>query len=174
MNEILKKIENYNILNYILPGIIFVVGFKYYINVTLIATDNLLISVFLYYFIGLVISRVGSIFVKPLLWKVRILKKKDSSSNTNFYEAEEKDSKIKILFADYNMYRNFIATFILLLVCKLMIGIKLWLKISSTICYTILFFLLIVLFILSYKKQLGYIHNRIDTISNKNKKEKNS
>ena len=56
MNEILKKIENYNILNYILPGIIFVVGFKYYINVTLIATDNLLISVFLYYFIGLVIS----------------------------------------------------------------------------------------------------------------------
>ena len=43
-----------------------------------------------------------------------------------------------------------------------------WLNINSTIIYTILFILLIVLFIMSYRKQLGYIHNRIEKTKTKN------
>ena len=43
-----------------------------------------------------------------------------------------------------------------------------WLNINSTIIYTISFILLIVLFIMSYRKQLGYIHNRIENTKAKN------
>lgn len=162
MEHFLNKLENYNILNYILPAVVFDVGCKYYINIELIPTDNVFISIFIYYFLGLVISRIGSLIIKPLLWKLKILNKKDSSKCTDFYKAEEKDEKIKILFTDYNMYRNFIATFFLLLVVKFAYAAKTWLNINSTIICTILFILLIILFIISYKKQLGYIHSRIE------------
>ena len=162
MEHFFNKLENYNILNYILPAIVFDVGCRYYINIELIPTDNIFISIFIYYFLGLVISRIGSLIIKPLLWKLKILNKKDSSECADFYKAEEQDSKIKILFADYNMYRNFIATFFLLLVSKFAHEVKSWLNINSTIICTILFILLIILFVISYKKQLGYIHSRIE------------
>ena len=167
MEHFFNKLENYNILNYILPAIVFDIGCRYYINIKLIPTDNIFISIFIYYFLGLVISRIGSLIIKPLLWKLKILNRKYSSECTDFYNAEEKDAKIKILFTDYNMYRNFIATFFLLLVSKFVYEIKNWLNITSTIIYTILFILLIVLFIMYYKKQLEYIHNRIENAKSK-------
>lgn len=162
MEHFFNKLENYNILNYILPAVIFDVGCRYYINIELIHNDNIFISVFIYYFLGLVISRIGSLIIKPLLWKLKILNKKDSSKCADFYKAEETDAKIKILFTDYNMYRNFISTFFLLLVGKFAYAVKIWLNINSTIICTILFILLIILFVISYKKQLGYIHSRIE------------
>lgn len=167
MEHFFNKLENYNILNYILPAIVFDIGCRYYINIKIIPTDNILISIFIYYFLGLVISRIGSLIIKPLLWKLKILDKKYSSDNIAFYKAEEQDPKIKILFTDYNMYRNFIATFVLLLVSKLAYEIKNWLNINSTIICTIVFILLLVLFIMSYKKQLCYIHNRIENTKSK-------
>ena len=91
MEDFLNKLENYNILNYILPAIIFDVGCRYYINIELIPTDNIFISIFIYYFLGLVISRVGSLIIKPLLWKLKVLNKKDSSECVDFYKAEKKD-----------------------------------------------------------------------------------
>ena len=163
MEDFLNKLENYNILNYILPAIIFDVGCRYYINIELIPTDNIFISIFIYYFLGLVISRVGSLIIKPLLWKLKVLNKKDSSECVDFYKAEKKE----ILFTDYNMYRNFIATFFLLLVSKFAYAVKNWLNINSTIICTILFIFLLVLFIISYKKQLGYIHSRIENTKSK-------
>mgnify|MGYP006994351433 CR=1 FL=1 len=48
MEDFLNKLENYNILNYILPAIIFDVGCRYYINIELIPTDNIFISIFIY------------------------------------------------------------------------------------------------------------------------------
>lgn len=169
MEQLFNKLENYNILNYILPGIIFDFCCKYYINITIVPTENILISVFVYYFLGLVISRIGSLIIKPILWKLRILDKKDSSKNIDFYQSEIQDSKIKILFTDYNMYRNFIATFFLLLISKLVYEIKTYLNINSTIIYTIVFIFLIVLFTLAYKTQLKHIHNRIKYIKSQNK-----
>lgn len=168
MEQFFNKLENYNILNYILPAIVFDFGCQYYINVDLISTNNVFASAFLYYFLGLVISRIGSLFVKPLLWKLKILNVKDSSVSKNFFQAEEKDPKIKILFADYNMYRNFISTFLLLLIGKLIYILNDFININSTIFYTALLIFLLILFIISYKKQLSYIHSRVEYINNEN------
>ena len=167
MEQFFNKLENYNILNYILPAIVFDIGCRYYINIKIIPTDNIFISIFIYYFLGLVISRIGSLIVKPLLWKLKILNKKDSSECADFYKAEEQDSKIKILFSDYNMYRNFIATFFLLLVFKFAYEVKNCLNINSTIICTVSFILLFFFFLMSYKKQLSYIHRRIENIKSK-------
>ena len=167
MEELIKKIENYKILNYILPGIIFGIFSKYYIGLDIIKNDNLIVSAFIYYFIGIIISRVGSLIVKPLLWKFKILKNNNSSNNKDFYKAENEDDKIKILFIDYNMYRNFIALFLSLLLIKPIIYLKRLLCINNTICFTILIILLIILFIQSYKQQMKYINQRIENCKNK-------
>ena len=162
MENFFNKLENYNIFNYILPAIIFDIGCKIYINLTIIPTNNVVIAAFAYYFIGLVISRIGSLIVKPLLWKLNILNKEYSSKESDFYKAEEKDPKIKILFTDYNMYRNFISTFSLLIIVKLVTIIQEHVAFKSTFVHTIIILLLLVLFILSYKKQLQYIYKRVN------------
>ena len=60
IKEILEKISSYNIFNYLFPGILFVFIANALIGYNLIQ-ENILIGVFLYYFIGMAISRVGSI-----------------------------------------------------------------------------------------------------------------
>lgn len=162
MENFFNKLENYNIFNYILPAIIFDIGCRIYINLTIIPTDNLVIATFIYYFIGLVISRVGSLIIKPLLWKLRILNKDYVSKECDFYRAEEKDPKIKILFTNYNMYRNFISAFSLLIILKIATKIQKYFPLNSTFIFTSIIILLLVLFVMSYKKQLQYIYNRVN------------
>jgi len=72
MEEIIKKIESYNILNYLLPGIIYILLAKYYIGID-IYHDNVILMTFIYYFIGLIISRIASIVVYPVLEKWKII-----------------------------------------------------------------------------------------------------
>ena len=58
MKELLDKLSSYNIFNYLFPGILFCVISKTLIGYNLIM-DDIVLGVFLYYFIGLTISRMG-------------------------------------------------------------------------------------------------------------------
>ena len=95
---------------------------------------------------------------------MKILNKEYSSKEVDFYKAEEKDPKIKILFTDYNMYRNFISVFFLLLIVKIVTIVREHVALNSTLAHTIIILLLLVLFILSYKKQLQYIYKRVNNM----------
>ena len=66
MKDLLEKLSSYNIFNYLLPGVVFVAISSSLTGYSLIQ-DDIVIGVFLYYFIGLVISRIGSILVEPVL-----------------------------------------------------------------------------------------------------------
>ena len=60
MKDILSKLSSYNLFNYLFPGILFVIVIGKVTHYSLIQQD-VIIGVFLYYFIGLVVSRFGSI-----------------------------------------------------------------------------------------------------------------
>ena len=66
MKELLDKISSYNLFNYLLPGILFVCISKQFTDYDFIQ-DNDFIGAFLYYFIGMVISRFGSLCLSPLI-----------------------------------------------------------------------------------------------------------
>lgn len=66
MKEILDKLTSYNLFNYLLPGVVFAVLASKVTRFTLIQQD-LVAGAFLYYFIGLVISRFGSLILEPIL-----------------------------------------------------------------------------------------------------------
>ena len=66
MEKLIEKIDEYNIFNFILPGIIFTYLLKNYVGIN-IFQENIIEKIFIYYFIGSIISRFGSIIMEKLL-----------------------------------------------------------------------------------------------------------
>ncbi len=157
MKEIIEKLSSYNIFNYLLPGIVFSILTSKFTSTNLIF-DNLVIGVFLYYFIGLVISRVGSVIIEPLLKWIKFLKFADYK---DFVSVSKTDNKLEILSEANNMYRTFVSMFSILF---LIIGFQ---RLSEFFIIfknnqdLILLAVLFVLFLFSYRKQTDYITKRI-------------
>ncbi len=120
MKDLLSKLSSYNLFNYLLPGIIFVVLAKDLCNYSFIQQD-IVIGVFLYYFIGLVISRFGSLVIEPLLRHVSFLKFADYK---DFVAASKIDEKIELFSEVNNTYRTLCSLFILLGLLKIYGGVK--------------------------------------------------
>ena len=158
MNELLNKLTSYNLFNYLLPGAIFVVIAEKTSSFSFIQ-ENIFLAFFLYYFIGMIISRIGSLIIEPLLTKLKIIK---YSPYSQFLAASKKDSKIDILLEANNTYRTICSLFLLLIVLKsyefLLIKFPELNKWNSVL----LLFGLLILFVLSFRKQTRYITKRID------------
>ncbi len=157
MSELINKISSYNLFNYLLPGAIFVVIFE---NITpyKITQSDLLVNAFLFYFIGLVISRIGSLIIEPIARQFVIF-----SNYKDFGNASKKDKKIEILSEENNTYRTFIALFVVIFFIK---TYNYFFPKSDYDLYILIFFLF-TLFVFSYIKQIKYITKRIQNI-NKN------
>ena len=157
MKEIIEKLSSYNIFNYLFPGVVFAILATKFTGLNL-TFDNLFLGAFAYYFIGLVISRFGSVFIEPFLKLMRIVKFADYK---DFVTVSKSDNKLEILSEANNMYRTLISMFSLLF---LTFGFKnladKWEFLKNNqdiILLTFLFFL----FLLSYRKQTNYITKRI-------------
>lgn len=160
MKELLDKISSYNLFNYLLPGTVFVFILSNISNYNFIQKD-LLIGAFLYYFIGLIISRIGSIVIEPLLKKWKFLKFADYS---DFVIYSKKDEKIELFSEINNMYRTIVALFVTLFIVKSSILIFNKFGINYTFQSIIVLILLLILFLFSYQKQTDYISKRIKTL----------
>jgi len=156
MEKLLAKLSSYNLFNYLLPGIIFSILLEKITNYSIIHKD-IMIEAFLAYFIGLIISRISSLVVEPILQKIKFVK---FSEYKDFLLASERDKKIELLSELNNMYRVFISLFFIL------ITIVLYEKFLQDIFvgYTnyIATIGLLILFLFSYRKQTSYITKRIE------------
>ena len=157
MKELLDKISSYNLFNYLFPGILFAV-LSNEITTYSFLQENLIIGIFVYYFIGLVISRFGSLLIEPILRKLSFLKFADYKE---FISASKKDSKIELLSEINNMYRTLSSLFILLLLLKLYELIESKLPILKDCNSYIILVLLLFMFLFSCRKQTNYITKRI-------------
>lgn len=162
MNEIITKISSYNIFNYLFPGVLFVVIAKYLTGYNFVLDNNLL-GAFLYYFIGMVISRFGSVIIEPIFKKIKFLKFREYK---RYVSASKQDTKIELLSEVNNTYRTLNAMIILLLFLKFHESISTKFYLDSSISLIILIAFVFILFIFSYRKQTNYITKRIDANSN--------
>ena len=161
MKDLLEKLSSYNIFNYLLPGILFV-GLGKEITSFSLVQDNLLIGLFFYYFIGLIISRIGSLTLEELLRnkKIKFVK---FAEYEDYIKASKLDPKIEILSEQNNMYRSLCMLSIALILLK--IYDLVWGSGSSENAAIIFIFLtgLLVLFLFSYKKQTEkYVVKRVN------------
>ena len=158
MKEILDKITSYNLFNYLLPGVIFAFMASEIGNANLIQSD-LITGAFLYYFIGLIVSRFGSLLIEPFLRKITFVKFTDYK---DFVSASKADAKLEILSEANNMYRTFISLLILLGLYKIEIYLEnkcVFIKNNQSMLLILLLFLM---FLFSYRKQTNYITKRVN------------
>ncbi|EGQ8130979.1 hypothetical protein C4C99_RS07970 [Vibrio parahaemolyticus] len=158
MENLLDKLSSYNLFNYLFPGIVFV-AIVDSLTAYSFTQENLVLGIFLYYFIGLIISRIGSICIEPLLKKVGFLK---FSEYKDYMAASQKDQLIPVLSEANNMYRTLCSMFLCISLIKLYEHISPSypniVKWTPEILICLLFFLLVA----SYKKQTDYITKRVN------------
>ena len=158
MKEILEKLSSYNIFNYLFPGVVYVLLLSKYTNYNIVQND-ILLGAFLYYFIGLIISRIGSLFIEPFLKYIKFIVFTDYNK---FVTVSKIDSMLTTLSEVNNMYRTITAMFIILLCSKLYEKVEIYFSFIHNWRYEILIFSLFILFLFSYKKQTNYITKRIN------------
>jgi hypothetical protein len=159
MKEIIDKISSYNLFNYLFPGIIFIIILREITNYDLIQENNFIGS-FLYYFVGLVVSRFGSLIIGYFLEKSTFIK---FAKYSEYVVATDKDNKIELFSEVNNMYRTIISMLILLLLAKCWQSINTYIELSQTTSLTLLIISLLILFVFSYKKQTGFVVKRVET-----------
>ena len=147
--DLLEKLSSYNIFNYLLPGILFAVVADKFLAYPFLQQD-IVTGAFVYYFIGLVISRFGSLVVEPILKKIKFL---EFAEYKDFVIASKNDPKIEIFSEANNTYRTLCSmSFLLLILWIYKIFQSLHPALNSWSSF-VLIGLLLVMFLFSYRKQ---------------------
>lgn len=171
IEKIIDKVSGYEILNGIIPGAVYV----YFINRITpfsIVADDICVSLILYYFIGTIISRIGSLIIEPLINKKVVYRtgtKVTYSPYEDYVKAETKDSagRIKAVSSLNNMYRSFESLGICVLVTYMFSVV--WQGIGVTefvirLLAVVGLLSLVLLFALSSKKQTRYLTKRVQEL----------
>ena len=180
MNELLAKFSSYNIFNYLFPGVVFCYAAERFTSVRIFTTEvseSILVRFFVYYFIGLLISRVGSVVIEPCLKHIHLGKKDPETkkraallsreSYRDYQEASQVKPFIITLSEIANMYRS---------VLSMIFCIGLWIFIFgedpfhfSNLSFGVgsigiaIYFGIIILLIMSFVKQNNYVSKRVKT-----------
>lgn len=159
MKDLLEKLSSYNVFNYLFPGVL-VADLGSAISSFNLLADDIVVGVFLYYFYGLVVSRIGSLVLEPFFKWIKIVQ---FAPYADFVAASRIDEKIDLLSEQNNVYRTLASTFL----CLTLLGLADWclarLPTLSAYRVQIAVLLLLALFIWSYRKQTSYVAARVRT-----------
>ena len=153
----IKAIASYHLLNHLLPGVLFAL-FADALYGYGVVQEELVLGVFLYFFIGVVISRIGSLLVEPSMKKIGILK---FAPYASYVAAAKADDTLATLSETNNAYRTYCSLFL----CLLLLGAytaaaQRW-PILDEYSAVVAVMLLLFLFATSYAKQTRYIEQRV-------------
>lgn len=157
MKELLDNLSSYNIFNYLFPGVVFVIVLSKVTQYNFVQKD-FIVGAFLYYFIGLIISRFGSLIIEPILKRTSFVKFLEYA---RFVNASKIDSKIEILSEVNNMYRTICSLILLEILFVIYEKVAIKFTLSPKFGAISLLLIIFVFFLFSYKKQTAYINKRI-------------
>ena len=163
MDKLIDKISNYHLFNNLIPGYLFLIISSYILEKNIISS-NLLFTTVLAYFIGIIISRISSLIIEPLIIKIRKVEKKDYSE---YVCAANKDDKIEIFNQDCNMYRSLCTLMIIEIILKICDAFNFIKFFKNDYMQIIILFCLAFMFAMSYVKQIKYICSRISVVNQK-------
>ncbi len=157
MNDLLKQLSSYNLFTNLFPGAAFCVMLSEFFGHPLIL-ENLFAAFFFYYFVGIVISRVGSLLVEPIF---RLLHVIEPQSYEDYVIGASVDAELKTLSESSAVYRTLVALPICMGVYQLGYMIADQNSLSPLARACVLFASLFVLFTAAYWKQSRYVSKRI-------------
>lgn len=162
VKDLLDKLSSYNIFNYLLPGILFA-AFVDGLTTLRVLQKDVVVGVFIYYFLGSVVSRVGSLLVEPILKRMKFVQ---FAPYTAFVKATKVDAKIEILSEQNNMYRTFIALFVSVAAVAAYDKASLAVPFLHVAAPYVCIAGLLVLYMFSYQKQTAYVKKRVEASHN--------
>jgi len=163
MNSFIEKLGSYHILTNLIPGAFFVLFADYLFDIH-ISTGNIGEDVVIYYFIGLLIGRIGSLVVTPLLrteWgkkKRAFIKYADYS---DYIKATKIDTKIDVLSETNDGFCNLLTCSILLPLLEIF---RVIFTNKAQFCIEwkwALIPLFIIIFLFSYRERTSHIRKRV-------------
>lgn len=152
-----EKLSSYNVLNYLLPGVLFVVFAAHFTRYSFIQ-ENVVLGVFVYYFVGLVVSRFGSLVLEPVFKRIRLIR---YAEYRDFVAASAVDEKLVVMSETNNTYRTLSALILLLGLLRAFQALDDRAQVGTGWSLCILAALLLAMFIFSYRKQTDYIRRRV-------------
>lgn len=157
IETLVEKVSSYNIFNYLFPGAVFLAGLEIACSYPLPNWNTVLFLV-IAYFVGMTLSRIGSLIVGPFLKWVGFVKFCDYK---DFLSAERNDKTLTTLSQENNTFRTLITVFAGLVVAKIIKvivqyfpDIRCWLHWLWPIA-------LLFLFLFSYRKMTTFIVRRV-------------
>lgn len=160
LEKIMERLSKYDFLNNVIPGTIYVV-FLESVSQYEILSGQVFIDLIIFYFVGTVINRFGSLLIEPSLKKLKLIK---YVSHEDYIYAEKSDVKVFDLLTINNMFRTYTALACCILFTVIISNCELKFD-SIIICGSIA---LVFLFGASYIKQTKYIVTRCTCLKNKN------
>ena len=161
MESLVAKLSSYNILNNLIPGAVFVF-FGKLLNIMALPIHGIIERVFVYYFFGMVISRIGSLVVESLFKRFKWV---TYVSKAEYASATKKDGKIETLLETSNMYRTCSGLFLSLGVVKGYAFMSNIFGIPKQITVWIAIISLLIIFSLAYIKQTRHVLSRISAVN---------
>lgn len=156
MNDFLKslseKLSAYQLFNFIYPGAVFL-GILHFHGKPLGILNEIWWFLLASYFLGMTISRFGSIVIEWLCLKLKWIAKYDVK---RYSECMAKDSFTAVLLELTNIYRTICSMGTLLL-----IGTIFKYQQNDKCCVIIIEVLFVVLFLISFIKQHHYLENKL-------------
>ena len=165
LKQIVEKISSYNIFNNLYPGVLFIYLSKFIFEIKILS-DNWFENLIVFYFAGMVLSRIGSIIIEPIMKKIKLIR---YAPYSDYVKASSMEPLVDTLSEVNNTYRTLLSTFFCAFVCKLGITInEICLKNKITFLQEnkdwIFLILLILLFAFSYVKQTDYVRKRVEFV----------
>lgn len=156
---IVDKLSQYNFLTNILPGTVLCIVLGKVVGYNILFTDDWYVLGILFYFVGMVNNRFGSIAVESFCKWIKLV---TFAPYKDFVKAEKEDAKITTLNMENNVFRSYISVCLLSVIAwgyKLLEGAIPFFSDARTV---LLLIALLVLFCLSYRKQTKYVKQRVE------------
>lgn len=160
-------ISSYNLINYFVPGVVFV----YFIeNLTTlkITSGDILVDIILYFVLGIAVNRFGSLFLKDY-FRVLANKKVIRNDYVDYVNAIKQDSELKLINEMTDLYKTFATILLLLPLIKLFEFTRMKYDFVNEISIPFTLALLLVLSIMAFNAQEYYSSKRIARIKDKQK-----
>lgn len=159
LKSLIDKVSNYNLYNYLLPGLLFTWVIQNIINVSLPFVLPSFEGFVFAYASGLIISRIGSLIIEPLLKKTKVV---SFSEYSKYVEASKIDASISLFSEVCNTYRTLSSLSLVLLAVFAIKKVVIKFQLSNELVLSVILFALLLLFVISYRKQVRYLASRID------------
>ncbi len=163
MKEFIGALNAYHVLNFIVPGTLFAIILTNFSNINLLQEASLA-GILLYYFIGMVLSRLGSLIFEPLLLNTKIITKYEFA---DYIKASCVDQNIATLLGVNNMYRSLFTMSLLLLFVFIFEPYDIT-NLRADKAVVVLLGVLTLIFVFAWQKQHGLISRRIQVIKGEN------